>query len=175
MAKKAGREATVSWSTASKSAALAALAALTFSTGAAANCWQESGDRHGVDPLLLYSIAKVESSLNPRAVNQNTNGTQDVGLMQINSIHLTWLAKRGITRQQLLDEPCLSSDVGAEILADFIKRYGYTWRAVGAYNAGGADSREEARKRYVKRVWQHYLVLAQARDDKVRQAQLARQ
>lgn len=165
----------MSWSTVSKSAAVAALAALAFSAGASANCWQESGDRHGVDPLLLYSIAKVESSLNPKAINHNRNGTQDIGLMQINSIHLPGLAQRGITRQQLLDEPCLSIDVGAEILADFIKRYGYTWRAVGAYNAGGAESREGARRQYVKRVWQHYLVLAQARDDKVRQAQLARQ
>lgn len=165
----------MSWFTASKSAVLAALMSCSFSAGAFASCWQVSGDRHGVDPLLLYSIAKVESSLNPRAINQNRNGTQDIGLMQINSIHLPGLAKRGITRQQLLDDPCLSIDVGAEILAEFIKRFGYTWRAVGAYNAGGAQSREAARKRYVERVWQHYLVLAEARDDKVRQSQLARQ
>lgn len=162
----------MNWSTASKWVA-AGLVGMTFSAAAAASCWQESGDRHGVDPLLLFAIAKVESSLNPRAINNNTNGTQDVGLMQINSIHLPTLAKRGITRQRLLDEPCLSIDAGAEILAGFIKRYGYTWRAVGAYNAGGAANREAARKRYVNRVWQHYLQLTQARDARYRQSQHA--
>ncbi|WP_371321204.1 lytic transglycosylase domain-containing protein [Achromobacter seleniivolatilans] len=163
----------MSWSTACK-AVLAAWACLACAA-AHGNCWREAGGRHGVDPLLLYSIAKVESSLNPKAVNHNRNGTQDIGLMQINSIHLPGLAQRGITRQQLLDDPCLSIEAGAEILAGFIKRFGYTWRAVGAYNAGGADNREDLRKRYVGRVWQHYLKLAQVREATRRQAQLVRQ
>ncbi len=31
--------------------------------------------------------------------NKNTNGSEDIGLMQINSAHLPRLAKFGITRQ----------------------------------------------------------------------------
>ncbi|MGB3433881.1 lytic transglycosylase domain-containing protein [Achromobacter sp.] len=153
----------MSWSTGFKAAGLTAVATLALSSGAAASCWHESGARHGVDPLLLYSIAKVESSLDPRVVNENRDGSQDIGLMQINSMHFPALAKRGISRQQLLDEPCLSIEVGAGILADFIKRFGYTWRAVGAYNAGGAQGREAARKRYVDRVWRHYRNLMRSR------------
>ncbi|WP_231589305.1 transglycosylase SLT domain-containing protein [Chromobacterium sp. LK11] len=143
---------------------LLAACALLVDGAQAANCWREAGARHRVDPLLLYSIAKVESSLNPRAVNYNKDGSHDIGLMQINSLHLPALAQRGISRQRLLDEPCLSVQVGASILADFIARYGYTWRAVGAYNAGGAAAREGARKRYVDKVWRQYLQLRAERE-----------
>lgn len=136
-------------------------------------CWSKAGQLHAIEPELLQAIAEVESGLRSDAINHNRDGTRDIGLMQINSIHLPGLAKRGITRQRLLDEPCLSIDVGAEILAGFVKRYGYTWRAVGAYNAGGAANREAARKRYVSRVWQHYLQLSQARDARYRQSQHA--
>ncbi|MFC5475726.1 transglycosylase SLT domain-containing protein [Paraherbaspirillum soli] len=129
-------------------------------SASAANCWTEAGREHGIDPLLLYSIAKVESALNPKALNRNSNGTYDVGLMQVNSIHLPRLKQVGITHERLVKEPCTSVRTGAAILADFIKRYGYTWKAVGAYNAGGADNREEARKRYVAKVWKEYRQLS---------------
>jgi soluble lytic murein transglycosylase-like protein len=66
------------------------------------------------------------------------------------------LYKRGITEQRLLDEPCLSIDVGASILVGFMSRYGYNWTAVGAYNAGNAANKQEARLRYARKVWGHY-------------------
>ncbi len=34
---------------------------------------------------LLRSIAEAESGLNPAAINRNSNGTYDFGVMQINS------------------------------------------------------------------------------------------
>ena len=60
--------------------------------------------------MLLYAIASAESSLDARAINRNRDGSHDIGLMQINSMHLPDLARQGITRQRLLDEPCLSID-----------------------------------------------------------------
>ena len=60
------------------------------------------------------------------AINRNRDGSHDIGLMQINSMHLPDLARQGITRQRLLDEPCLSIDVGASILSGFIRRHGRT-------------------------------------------------
>ena len=114
--------------------------------------------------MLLYAIASAESSLDARAINRNRDGSHDIGLMQINSMHLPDLARQGITRQRLLDEPCLSIDVGASILSGFIRRHGRTWRAVGAYNAGSASDREAARTRYVERVWPLYLELAGERE-----------
>ncbi|MBB5390543.1 MULTISPECIES: transglycosylase SLT domain-containing protein [unclassified Herbaspirillum] len=118
----------------------------------AENCWNRVGAAYGIDPLLLVAIAKVESSLNPKAINHNRNGTYDVGLMQINSANFSYLRAAGITQEKLY-EPCTSIKAGAIILAGFIETHGYTWAAVGAYNAGSSPDRDEARRRYATKVW----------------------
>lgn len=130
--------------------------AATPTTDAYAACFAEAGKKYAIDPLLLQAIAQVESSMNPRALNRNRNGSEDLGLMQINSSHLVRLHKDGITRQQLLDDACLSVMVGAGILSEFITQFGYTWRAVGAYNAGGGAGRDGLRERYAGKVIREY-------------------
>ena len=55
-------------------------------------------------------------------------------MMQINTIWLPQLKKMGISREMLKDA-CTSTYVGAWILSQNIKRFGYTWRAIGAYNS----------------------------------------
>ncbi|AUM69100.1 transglycosylase SLT domain-containing protein [Pseudomonas fluorescens] len=122
-------------------------------------CWSRAGQLHAIEPELLQAIADVESGQRPDAINHNRNGTRDIGLMQINSIHLPRLHAQGITEQRLLDEPCLSVEVGASVLAEFIARHGYNWTAVGAYNAGNSPHRQGARLRYARKVWQRYQVL----------------
>ncbi|MBB4813697.1 MULTISPECIES: transglycosylase SLT domain-containing protein [Pseudomonas] len=139
-------------------------------TGTAqANCWQLAASRYHVDPLLLYAIARVESGLNPRARNINADGSQDIGLMQINSRHLPALARFGITEQHLITQPCTSVMVGAWILAGFIRENGYGWQAVGAYNAGPKPDREARRTRYALAVWRYYGELLQQRRKLARQ------
>ncbi|KWE62904.1 lytic transglycosylase [Burkholderia ubonensis] len=144
--------------------AAAALFAAGVSGAAAKDCFTKAGERHGIDPLLLAAIAKVESAMNPRAMNHNSNGTYDIGLMQINSSHLPRLIKVGVTHKRLIDGPCTSIDTGASILAGFIERHGYTWNAVGAYNAGSSPKREPARKAYATKVWREYRQLTTDRD-----------
>lgn len=133
---------------------------LAFSPSLAhADCFEKAGRKYAIDPLMLEAIATVESSMNSRALHRNGNGSEDVGLMQINSVHFPYLAQRGVTRARLRNDACLSIMVGAEILAGFIARFGYTWRAVGAYNAGGGQAREGLRERYAARVVRRYRAL----------------
>lgn len=117
-----------------------------------ANCWIAAGERYGVSPELLYTIARVESGLNPKAIGPlNSNGTRDYGIMQINEMHLPELAKHGIRKEDLLD-PCTNINVGAWVLAGMVKRYGQTWESVGAYNAKSKEKREL----YVGKVWKEW-------------------
>jgi soluble lytic murein transglycosylase-like protein len=121
-------------------------------------CWEAAAARYGVNPYLLYAIARTESNLNPQAINRNKNGSYDIGLMQINSRWLPTLRQYGIDEQQLL-EPCVSIQVGAWILAGNIRRLGNSWDAVGAYNSGNPAYR----LRYALKVYKNIppAVLAQ--------------
>ena len=110
--------------------------ALTFMPAgqAHANCWEISAAKYGIDPYLLAAIARVESSFNPKALNRNKNGTEDIGIMQINTLVLKEVSRFGITREQLFD-PCINIDVAAWKLASHFRDYGVSWYAVGAYHS----------------------------------------
>lgn len=97
-------------------------------------CFIDAGLRYSVSPLLLRAIARQESSFRPDAIGKNTNGTHDIGIMQINSWWLKTLRPAGIDESKLMD-PCLNIHVGAWILANEIARHGLTWTAVGAYHS----------------------------------------
>lgn len=119
-------------------------------------CWEDAASRYQVSSALLYAIARTESGLNPRAIGRNTNGSRDIGLMQINSAWLPTLASHGIGERDLY-EPCTNIHVGAWILAGNVSRLGYTWEAVGAYNAASPA----LRRNYVEKV-RRYLTVAPA-------------
>lgn len=132
---------------------------------AQANCWRDAGIRYGIEPELLQAIAIVESNGNTAAVNKNRDGSLDVGLMQINSSHFDALRKFRISQKDLLSDPCQSVMTGAWILAGQIQQFGYTWDAVGAYNAGTANTpkRRALRQKYIKKVAPHYARLKRQR------------
>jgi soluble lytic murein transglycosylase-like protein len=110
-----------------------------------------------VSSHLLYAIARTESGLDPQAVGRNRNGSRDIGLMQINSAWLPTLASHGIEERHLF-EPCTNIHVGAWILAGNVQRLGYTWEAVGAYNAANPA----LRRAYIEKVWRQLAVDAAA-------------
>ncbi len=68
-----------------------------------------------MNPNLLRSIAKIESNYNPSAVNHNSNGSSDLGIMQINS---SWIKPMGLDYQELVKNPCYNVMTGAKILKD---------------------------------------------------------
>ena len=104
--------------------------------GLACACWEQTAARYDVPAPLLRAIARVESGMNPSAVNRghyHRTGTVDIGYMQVNSSPGV-LRHLGVTEDALFD-PCVNIDTGARILAEKMARHGRTWEAVGAYNA----------------------------------------
>jgi soluble lytic murein transglycosylase-like protein len=116
-------------------------------------CFDSASAFYGIGTDLLLAIAHVESGLDPRALNRNTDGSSDLGLMQINTRWLPLLQRTGIAPESLYD-PCTSIWIGAWVLAGNFARYGYVWSAVGAYNAGTVDTPAAERRRlaYARKV-----------------------
>jgi len=106
----------------------------------------------GLSAELLTAIAKVESGLNPWAVNIAGRGYQcvsreealaraekaraaglsfDIGIMQINN---WWLDKTGLSLDAAL-EPQTNIQFGSWILKQELERFGDVRRAVGAYHS----------------------------------------
>lgn len=97
-------------------------------------CAEQAAAFHGINVQLLKAIIHVESRGNPTAIGKNSNGTIDVGLGQMNSIHFKELARYGIAPDHLLDG-CINTYVTAWHLAKQLKAYGNTWAAVGSYHS----------------------------------------
>jgi hypothetical protein len=111
----------------------AALLTLSLSAGAAPQmCFDQAGKDYQIDPLLLMSISIKESHLVPDAINgSNRNGTEDVCGMQVNSSHYGKLKNFNITRERLLNDPCICVYTGAWVLAHNFRSYGKTGTAWG--------------------------------------------
>ena len=109
-------------------------------------CFEEAGEEYGISSELLWAIAKTESAFNTHAFHYNANGSFDYGLMQINS---SWYKELGRERWMHLNDGCYNVKVGAWILDRCIRRYGYTWAAVGCYNGVSQDKKV----RYANRIY----------------------
>ena len=143
-----------------KTALAVLVAASVASTQADAFCFAEAAERYGVSSDLLRAIARVESGLNPSAINtthEGATGSVDLGLMQINSSHLPRLSIWGITRERLLHDACLNVMVGAWLLVQHMVRHGQDWNGIGSYNASCSklkgDACAQARNSYAWKVY----------------------
>ena len=98
------------------------------------SCLDQAASYHGVHPNLLLAVLTIESGLNPNAIGRNQNGTVDMGLGQINSMHLNELKRYGVRSDHLFDA-CKATYVSAWFLRRGFDRYGYSWFAAATYHS----------------------------------------
>ena len=100
----------------------------------------------------LSDLAKsLATPRNTRRIATNTNGSRDIGLMQINSAWLPVLQRHGLKEQDLFD-PCVNVLIAAWILSNNFQKLGYTTQGLGAYNAVTPWKRE----RYARQILQSF-------------------
>ena len=114
------------------------LTLLLISSVASANssdCIQEAAQCFKINPLIIKAIIWQESNNQQNVVNFNSNKTQDIGVMQINSVHFSALRLLGISEQELRENSCANIFSGTWILNQSIQNHGYSWEGIGKYHS----------------------------------------
>jgi hypothetical protein len=118
-------------------------------------CLQQAAAHYKLPLDLLSAILRVEGG-RPGLAVRNTNGSFDLGPMQINTVWLSTLRSRGITLEMLRDDYCVNVAVASWILARELQRLpahpsrGQLWQATASYH-----SRTPIHNyRYATRLWQ---------------------
>ena len=97
-------------------------------------CIVETANRFNLPKNLLIAILKTENGEIGKT-NSNSNGSFDIGPMQINSIWLPHFSEY-VTLDKIKDNGCINMQVGAWILRHNInKANGNTWEGVGNYHS----------------------------------------
>lgn len=97
-------------------------------------CILAAATRYQVPVDLIRAIIRTEGGTTGQTVG-NKNGSRDMGLMQVNTIHLSTFARLGITREMIINDECLNIQLGTFILHRELSRGGDFWTNVGAYNS----------------------------------------
>ncbi len=115
-------------------------------------CFLQAASLQSVPPTLLVAIWRVEQGL-PGTVSHNGNGTWDLGVMQVNSVHLPRLAAlygrpQSEVERRLRDDGCFNVHIAAFELARRIEaRGGDLWAGVGDYHSSTPDYHWSYRRR----------------------------
>jgi soluble lytic murein transglycosylase-like protein len=98
------------------------------------HCINQAAVEFHVPAKLIISILNIERGKVGQAV-KNSNGTYDLGPMQINTSWLPELRRYSISREAVQYDPCINVKVGAWILAKSIAEEKSLLKGVGDYHS----------------------------------------
>jgi len=112
--------------------------------------FKKAGKHYHLPWFLIKMVAITENSkLKANLVRKNKNGTEDIGLMQINTLWIKLLHKKfPHINKKTLKNPIVNIYTGGYILYKNIKKYGYSWKSVGYYHSFNS----KYSKKWIKRV-----------------------
>ena len=105
-----------------------------------AACILLAAQTYEVPPAVLIGIYQVEGGKIGQEVGPNSNGTYDLGPMQINTVWLPELARRWdvsipTARRWVRDDACTNAGVAAWILKGHINETGNLAQAIAHYHS----------------------------------------
>ncbi len=105
-----------------------------------ATCIFLASQQYHVPPAVLIGILHVEGGSVGQEVGPNTNGTYDLGPMQINTLWLDelaqkWNVSKNVARQWVRDDECVNIGVGAWILRRNINDAGGLSKGLAYYHS----------------------------------------
>lgn len=104
-----------------------------------AACMMIAAQTYTVPPAVLVGIMEVEGGKVGQAV-RNTNGTYDLGPMQINTIWIPelaekWRVSQPHAKKMVRDDPCVNIHVAAWILRQRIDYTGNLTKGIAGYHS----------------------------------------
>lgn len=116
-------------------------------------CVTQASETFKIHPIIIKSLISVEGG-QVGTMSRNSNGSHDMGVMQINTIHQPDItAKFGYTAKDLITDPCKNIMAGTWILWQRIQESPKKlWVAVGNYHSKTPWYRHN----YLKKVEQAY-------------------
>lgn len=105
-----------------------------------ATCLMIAASSYQVPPAVMFGIYHVEGGKVGQAVGPNTNGTYDLGPMQINTLWVPVLAEHwNISERQVLrllrDDACTNANVAAWIFKNNLDETGSLSKAIAYYHS----------------------------------------
>lgn len=98
------------------------------------DCINHAAITYHVPATVILSVIKQENGRNGQAT-PNKNGTFDYGVMQINTIWVSKLARYGYTKSDLQYDACKNVEAGTWILAQGLAGGKTAWQGIGNYNS----------------------------------------
>lgn len=105
-----------------------------------AACVLLAANTYDVPPAVMIGIMNVEGGRIGQEVGPNTNGTYDLGPMQVNTLWLptlqkTWKVNEETAREWVRDNGCVNVHVAAWILRQKMNSTKNLWEAIAAYHS----------------------------------------
>ena len=117
-------------------------------------CVNHAARHFRIHPAVIHAIIDVEGG-KIGTMSKNTNGTYDMGIMQINTIHLPdiYAAYPTVSSwEHVAYQPCTNIAIGTWILSKKIKGAPDLWTGVGHYHS----KTKKYKKAYLKKIYKAY-------------------
>lgn len=129
---------------------------------ALALCIFTAAQTYAVPPSVILGVLHVEGGRVGMA-SENTNGTKDLGPMQINTIWVPGLARywgvpEATALRMVRDDACVNIGVGAWILRSKMNETGSLYRGIAHYHSATPDLGQRYRSKVMSAMQQYSLV-----------------